>query len=85
MGLGARREDCETIPKGVFKDPDGPAIFYSNGEGHYCLYRNMGHLWCLTGKSGSDKWDWLDSRPDYDPEQYPETIYDGPCFSDKCE
>jgi hypothetical protein len=78
------KESCEIIPEGVFKDSDGPAIYYSNGEGHYCGYRNMEHLWCLTGKTGSSKWDWLDERPKYDPEQFPQTIYDGYCYSKKC-
>jgi hypothetical protein len=75
-------EKCEVIPKGVFKNL--PAIFYSNGNGHYCLYKTMDELWCLTGKKGKNKWQWLDSRPEFIPEEYPGTTYDGYCWSKKC-
>ena len=78
-------EKCEVIPEGVFKDPRSDAIYYSNGSGNYCSYRNMDHLWCLTGKKGSDKWEWLEKRPSFAPVEFPRTNYDGACYSDKCD
>ena len=76
--------ECDILPKGVFKDSDSSTIYFSNGEGHYCHYRNMAHLWCLTGKTGSGKWDWLNGRPKYEPENYPGMIHDGACHSPRC-
>src|ERR1051325_8386603 len=58
------------IPEGVFRDQHSAAIYYSNGSGQYCSYKNMKQLWCMTGHTGSGKWKWLHSTPQYSPTDY---------------
>ena len=68
---------CAFMPEGIFRD-QGAGIFYSNGQGHYCHYRNMKEFKCLSGRR------YPDGTPRRDIDQWPAMEHDGACWSSRC-
>ncbi len=54
-------------------------MYYTNGDGYYCWYRDMGQYKCLTGRDHvSDRW------VSNDLFRLMEHLYDGECNSEAC-
>jgi hypothetical protein len=68
------------IPEGIFRNT-GDAILYSNGNKHYCVYRDMPDYRCLSGNKG---WDEINKARRYNLGEWPGMIRDGDCWSDRC-
>ena len=70
-------ERCSFMPEGIFRD-QGAGVFYSNGQGHYCHYRNMTEFRCLSGRK------YPNGTPRRDISQWPAMEHDGACWSSRC-
>jgi hypothetical protein len=67
------------IPEGIFQD--GPAVLYSNGQGHHCLFADMPQYKCLMNDPTAR---YIRNSARYAASDFPHDTYDGICGSPNC-